>query len=338
MSWAETKRELGFARAILSGRPYNCLLQVTNRCNMKCSFCDFWPNGVVPQEELSLDEFRSLSSQLSEMGRFLVSIEGGEPFVRPDLVEIVRAFSGDHLPTLFTNGWYVTPGNAKALFDAGLTQVGVSVDYAVAARHDAKRVLPGAFDRAWRAVDAFRDAAPHGGKQVHVMTVLMSDNVDQLEPLLELSAARGVGHVITLLSKHGYRRGKGVDEWPSGSLSERLLGLWKKFPHWRFWREYVEKLDAFLSGGRMPTCRAGIQAFNIDHVGNVSPCVEKIDRIAGNLRREALAAIHARLAADRGEISKCQQCWTVCRGFSQLMGEGGTVRGWWDMATRMRSM
>jgi len=88
----------------------------------------------------------------------------------------------------------------------------------------------------------------------------------------------------------------------------------------------------------MPTCRAGIQSFNIDHVGNVSACIERIDRIAGNLRREPLAAIHARLAADREEVSKCQQCWTACRGFGQLMGEGGTFRGWYDLATRMRSM
>jgi MoaA/NifB/PqqE/SkfB family radical SAM enzyme len=338
MSWKERMRELGFARSIGSGRTYNCLLQVTNRCNMKCSFCDFWPNGVPPQEELSIEEFRSLSRQLSGLGRCLLSIEGGEPFVRPDLVEIVRAFSDDHLPVLFTNGWYVTAENAKALFEAGLAQAGVSVDYAEAARHDAKRVLPGAFERAWKAVDAFKAAAPHGGKQVHVMTVLMSDNVDQIEPLLERSAARGVGHVVTLLSKHGYRRGKGVDEWPTGSLSGRLLALWRRFPHWRFWREYVERMDAFLSGGAMPTCRAGIQSLNVDHVGNVSACVERIDRIVGNIRREPLAAIHARLAADREEVSKCQKCWTVCRGFSQLMSGGGTLRGWWDMATRMRSM
>lgn len=338
MSWKERVREMKFARSVLAGRPYNCLLQVTNRCNMKCSFCDFWPNGVAPQEELSLDEIRSISRQLSELGKFLVSLEGGEPFVRSDLVDIVRAFSDDHLPTLYTNGWYVTPENARALFDAGLTQVGVSIDYAEALRHDAKRVLPGTFERAWRAVDAFRDAAPHGGKQVHVMTVLMADTVDELEPLLELSAARGVGHVVTLLSKHGYRRGRGGDAWPSGALSDRLVGLWEKHPHWRFWREYLERMDTFLAGGPMPTCRAGIQSFNIDHVGNVSPCIERIDRIAGNVRREPLKEIHARLAADREEISKCQQCWTACRGFSQLLGDGGSFRSWYGLATRMRSM
>ena len=338
VSWKERMRELGFARSVWTGRPFNCLLQVTNRCNMKCSFCDFWPNGVSPQEELSIEELRSISAQLSGLGRFLVSIEGGEPFVRPDLVDIVRAFSDDHLPALFTNGWYVTTENARALFEAGLAQVGVSIDYAVSSRHDTKRVLPGAFERAWQAVEAFKAAAPHGGKQVHVITVLMSDNVDQIEPLLELSAARGIGHVVTLLSKHGFRRGRGGDEWPTEAVSGKLLSLWKKHSHWRYPGEYVEKIDTFLSGGPMPTCRAGIQSFNIDHVGNVSACIERIDRIAGNLRREPLAAIHARLAADREEVSKCQQCWTACRGFGQLMGEGGTFRGWYDLATRMRSM
>ncbi|HEV3027143.1 MAG TPA: radical SAM protein, partial [Planctomycetota bacterium] len=228
MSWKERMRELGFARSIWTGRPFSCLLQVTNRCNMKCSFCDFWPNGVSPQEELTLDEMRSISRQLSGLGRFLVSIEGGEPFVRPDLVEIVRAFSGDHLPALFTNGWHVTDENAEALFGAGLAQAGVSIDYAVPERHDAKRVLPGAFDRARKAIEAFKRAAPHGGRQVHVITVLMKDNVDQIEPLLELSASHGVGHVITLLARDGYRRGKGGDDWPKEAVSEKLLALWKR--------------------------------------------------------------------------------------------------------------
>jgi hypothetical protein len=79
------RRQLGFAVNLLRRRPFQCLLQVTNRCNMKCSFCDFWPNGALPHEELTIDEFRQLAGQLSGLGRFLVSIEGGEPFVRADL-------------------------------------------------------------------------------------------------------------------------------------------------------------------------------------------------------------------------------------------------------------
>lgn len=96
--------DLRFAAGIAMRRPFQVLVQVTNRCNMKCSFCDFWPNGAHPREELSVDDFRQLAADLAKQGTFLVSIEGGEPFLRPDLVEIVRAFSAKHVTVLYTNG------------------------------------------------------------------------------------------------------------------------------------------------------------------------------------------------------------------------------------------
>ena len=328
-------RELGFAAGVLRRRPFQCLLQVTNRCNMQCHFCDFWPNGAAPSEELTLAELTDLARQLDGLGRFLVSIEGGEPFVRPDLVEIVRAFARRHLALLFTNGWYVDPGIAARLFAAGLAQVGVSIDYPDARRHDAQRGLPGAWARAWRAVDAFRDAAPHGERQVHVMTVLMDDNWRELDALLAQSRARGVGHSVTLLSTTGFRRAGGAT-LPVEPVSAALVELWRRHPHLRTFEGYLDGIDRFLAGRELPACRAGHQSFNVDHVGNVSACIEKIDRVAGNLRREPLAAIHARLRA-RDEGAGCQACWTACRGFSQLLGDGGRPAAWRDLATRMRS-
>jgi MoaA/NifB/PqqE/SkfB family radical SAM enzyme len=329
-------RELGFAWTVAARRPFNLLLQVTNRCNMTCSFCDFWPNGAPPEQELSLEELRRLAAELAALGHAIVSIEGGEPCVRPDLVEIVRAFGTEHLPVLYTNGWYVTPELARSLFDAGLMQVGVSIDYPDE-RHDRKRGLPGAAQRAWAAVDALRGAAPHGGKQVHVMTVLTRDNANDVEALLELSAARGVGHVVTLLSDRGYRRGKGQDVLPEPGVGTALLELWRRHPHWRFFREYVERIDAFLAHQPLPTCRAGQQTFNVDHLGNVSACIETIDRAVGSLRDAPLSELRERLRARQEEVAACQQCWTACRGFSQSLSAGGSARGWWDLASRMRS-
>lgn len=335
MELAALRRDLGFAVNLLRRRPFQCLLQVTNRCNMQCRFCDFWPHGALPQEELTVEEYRRLSGQLAELGRFLVSIEGGEPFVRPDLADIVRAFAGRHLPLLFTNGWYVTPAAADELFAAGLVQAGVSIDYPDAERHDRQRGLAGAFARAWRAVDAFREAAPHGGRQVHVMTVLMDDNRPDLGALLAMSAARGVGHSITLLSPNGFRRAAG-QALPTTAVSGDLLTLWRRHPHFRTFRDYLAGIDAFLAADALPTCRAGLQSFNVDHVGNVSPCIEKIDTVVGNVRQEPLGAIHARLV-QREDGATCQACWTACRGFSQALGGGGTPAAWRDLATRMRS-
>ncbi len=339
-------RDLRFASGILLRRPFQVLIQVTNRCNMKCSFCDFWPHPAPRHAELTVAEYARVAAELSAIGCFLCSIEGGEPLGRPDIVEIVRAFSAAHVSTLFTNGWHVTAEKARALFAAGLVHACVSIDYATAARHDRKRGMPGATERAWRAVELLRQAAPHGGKQVHVMTVVMKDNQDELESLFEKSAAAGVGHQITLLSTSGYRRGHGgsapsddrgvLDELPDPGLGAKLLTLWERHPHARFFRDYAQGIDDFVGKGALPACSAGEQSFNIDHLGNVSPCIEKIDRPVGNVRESSLLELLARLRAAKASAG-CQDCFTACRGFVQALGRGGTWRSFKDMSARMRS-
>ncbi len=338
MDFSVMKKDAAFTAGLLRKKPFSCLIQVTNRCNMECSFCDFWPNAAPRKEELTVAEYARIAEELDALGCFLISIEGGEPLIRPDLVDIIRVFGKKHIPALFTNGWYITPEKARELFAAGLTHASVSIDYPDAARHDKKRGLPGTFERAWKAVDHFRDAAPRGGKQVHVITVLMEDNWRDLEPLLQQSKAHGVGHQITLLSISGFRRNKqGPDAMPPPQVSEPMLRLWEKYPHVRFFREYFERMDAFLTEGPMPTCRAGAQGFNLDHVGNVSPCIEKIDDHVGNVRKESMATLHARLLGKKDEVARCQACWTACRGFQQSAGDGGSVRAFLDLGARMRT-
>jgi MoaA/NifB/PqqE/SkfB family radical SAM enzyme len=335
------KRDVAFSAGLLKKKPFHCLVQVTNRCNMQCSFCDFWPNAAPKRDELTSAEFWRVSDELSELGCFLISIEGGEPLIRPDLRDIVYAFSRHHIPALYTNGWYVTKENASALWDAGLVHAAVSIDYPDRGRHDDKRRLVGTYDRAWKAIETLRDTAPRGGKQVHVMTVLMESNWRDMEELFQKSAAYGVGHQVTLLSTQGYRRGKGdagespADRSPPPECAEALTRLWDQHTHVRFFREYFERMGAFLSGSAMPTCRAGLQSLNIDHVGNVSPCIEKIDEVVGNVRDHSLAELHARLLGRQQEIAACQRCWTSCRGFNQAMGDGGTLSNWAALATRM---
>lgn len=336
--FTKAQRDLRFLGGVLRRRPFHALVQVTNRCNMRCSFCDFWPHGVSPRRELGVADYERVAAEMAGIGCFLVSVEGGEPLLRPDIADIVRAFGRRHVPLLYTNGWFVTDDKARALFDANVAQVGVSIDFPDAARHDAKRGLPGTFERARRALDHLLKHAPHGSAQVHVMTVLMRDNQDDLEALLQLSAAAGVGHCVTLLSTDGFRRGKGSDDaLPSAaSLSTRLLDLHRRHPHLRAFRDYLSHMDAFMQGGAMPTCHAGEQSFNIDHLGNVSPCIERIDATAGNVREEALPAILARMHGLES-VARCQDCWTLCRGFSQALGQGASWRSLVDLGTRMRS-
>ncbi len=332
------KKDLSFTAGIVGKRPFQVLVQLTNKCNMRCSFCDFWPNVAPRADELSLEDVRRVSRELKELGTFLVSIEGGEPLVRPDLVPIVEAFSEHHVTALFTNGWLVTPVIARDLYSAGLVHASVSIDYPDAARHDAKRGLEGAFDRAWRAVDHFRDAAPRGGKQVHVMSVVMQDNWRELPALFEQSASKGVGHQLTLLSVSGFRRAKeGVDELPPPEAGPAIAEWHGRYRHLRMFREYFTRAGDWLSHRALPECNAGLQSFNIDHVGAVSACIERIDETVGNVKTASVRDLHAALAARQHERAGCQRCWTACRGFAQSLSDGASVSALVEMASRMRT-
>lgn len=340
--WQAWKKDLAFTAGIVGSKPFQVLIQLTNKCNMRCSFCDFWPNVAPRSEELTVADYARLADELASIGTFLISVEGGEPLVRPDLVEIIRVLSQKHITALFTNGWLVTDSIAKELYNAGLVHASVSIDYPDAARHDAKRGLDGAFDRAWKAVDTFVAHAPRGGKQVHVISVVMESNWRDLPQLFQQSAARGVGHQMTLLSVNGFRRGSdGPDKLPPPECGPALVQWHKEYKHIRMLKGYFAQSEQWLKGGEaraaLPTCYAGEQTFNIDHVGAVSACIERIDESVGTVKTQHIRDLLALLKARHPERAHCQDCWTLCRGVAQELGHGASISALTEMGARMRT-
>ena len=114
----QLKKDARFAAGLARRQPFNCLIQITNRCNLTCSFCDFWPNPAPKHEELSVAELERLGDELHDLGTFLISIEGGEPFVRADIFDVVRVLSKHHITSIFTSGWFMTAEHARRAWDA----------------------------------------------------------------------------------------------------------------------------------------------------------------------------------------------------------------------------
>jgi MoaA/NifB/PqqE/SkfB family radical SAM enzyme len=307
-------------------RPLHAIVQVSNRCNLTCGFCSFWENPARKSDEMTVADFVTLSGKLAQAGSMVVSIEGGEPTMRGDLVEIVDAFARHHHPLMATNGWFMTPELAQRLWDAGLDTCGVSIDYPDA-RHDAYRGKPGTLDAARRAIDVLRDRAPRGAGQVFVMTVVMHDNVDDLRALLELSREHDVRHQVTVISTVGAGRHVRAQHRPAVGAGARLLELKREFPHLVSFTGYLEGVDDFLAGKPHARCWAGERFLNIDHLGDVSPCIEKLHLRAGNLLREPWSVVAARLAA-LDEPKHCNDCWTSCRGFVEQMSGFPQLRAW----------
>jgi len=325
-AWRGARLLTGF----VAERPIHCIVQVSNRCNLTCAFCSFWERPAHPRDELTVDDFEIIAAKLAEAGSMVVSIEGGEPLLRPDIVEIVRAFARYHHPILFTNGWRVTRDLALGLWAAGLTEIGVSIDYPSAEQHDAHRGKKGTFAAALAALEVLRDTAPHGRRQVAVMTVIMHDNLDGFDDLLRLSDERGVNHQCTLISTTGDGRHDRGPRPPPPDAGRRLLELKRRHRHFVSFTGYLEGVDRFLGGEVRTPCWAGQRFLNVDHMGDVSPCIEKLHLVAGNLRRDPWTLVAERLAAIE-ETRTCTSCYTSCRGFVEEMSGRPRSRSWREL-------
>lgn len=105
------------------------LLEITARCNMNCTFCFAEPDGA---QDPSLDSVKRWIDDLTEPGKTLLQLSGGEPTVRDDLPEIVAYAKqvGCKYVQLNSNGLRLAEDEAfvKRLADAGLSFVFMQFD------------------------------------------------------------------------------------------------------------------------------------------------------------------------------------------------------------------
>ncbi len=174
------------------GRVHDDLrVSVTDRCNLRCSYCmPVEPTWFPRADLLTYEEITRMVRVASTVGVRKVRVTGGEPLVRRDLHRLIASLAG--LPdiedvSLTTNGVLLAEA-VVALRDAGLRRVNVSLDTLDRARF---RALTGRdeLDRVLRGLDAAVDA---GLAPVKLNVVLLRGvNDDEAETLVEHGRERG---------------------------------------------------------------------------------------------------------------------------------------------------
>ncbi|KPK42797.1 MAG: 12,18-didecarboxysiroheme deacetylase, partial [Planctomycetes bacterium SM23_25] len=117
-------------------------------CNLRCVHCYSHSENRRYDDELSTDEAVRMLDDLAAFGVPVVLFSGGEPLMRPDLMELLdRAVGLGMRAVLSTNGTLINAGVAARLKAAALSYVGVSLD-GLKDVNDEFRGVAGAFDRA----------------------------------------------------------------------------------------------------------------------------------------------------------------------------------------------
>lgn len=173
-------------------------LSVTDRCDLRCAYCMPERQSFLPRSEvLSLEELHDLALGFIARGITKLRLTGGEPLVRRDVIELVRALGrklGDGLAelTLTTNGTQLAQ-HADTLAAAGVKRINVSLD---------------TLDRARFASLARRDSLPlvlegiaaakEAGIRIKLNTVALK-GVNEAELADLIRWAHGQGHELTLI-------------------------------------------------------------------------------------------------------------------------------------------
>ncbi|MCX8041064.1 MAG: radical SAM protein [Thermodesulfobacteriaceae bacterium] len=126
---------------------------VTKACNLKCSHCYASSDASPSSEELTTKEGLSLLEDLAKFRVPVILFSGGEPLIRPDILDLIKKAVDLNLRTVVsTNGTLIDLNLAKELKKLGVSYVGISLD-GVGEVHDRFRGEKGAFEKVLKAVE-----------------------------------------------------------------------------------------------------------------------------------------------------------------------------------------
>jgi MoaA/NifB/PqqE/SkfB family radical SAM enzyme len=185
-------------RTDIAERPPVCLyLEVTNRCNLLCTTCPRTYEELEPPADMSWDLFASIVDQVPDLARAV--LHGvGEPMLVANLPRMVRYLKDRSAYVLFnTNGTVLSARHGRALIDAGLDELRVSLD---ASNRESFKAIRGRdyFGRILRNVRAFRvlqEREGHIRPQVSVWITGLKETVEELPAFVKVAADIGVKEV-----------------------------------------------------------------------------------------------------------------------------------------------
>jgi MoaA/NifB/PqqE/SkfB family radical SAM enzyme len=280
--------------------PLNITLELTRRCNAKCDYCNHWKEQRQTEQEIV--DFVAIVNRFNP---FSVTICGGEPFMRKDALDVIRAVKnvpGWRYVSIITNGWFLSEDRAQKLLDTGIDQINISLNWPDV-RQDDDRKLPGLFKKISHIVPWLTKK----GANVQMNSIIMNDNLDDVVPIAHLAHSWGASVMYTLYSElpaanHGHlfppeRQGRLFEVLKELEECRRVL---RNIGNTQW---YFDMIPTYVSGTEIKGCTAGKKTLHVSPGGMVRPCAE--------LPPVSHYSVYDHRAA---EPVSCTKCFQACRG------------------------
>jgi len=195
--WRMMRSGLTVLRKPLTVRtaPLHFQLEPATGCNLRCQTCQVPDYTPEQKKNMTLRQFQHIFDQIRPIK---VALSGaGEPFLNPDLLGIVRHAKSGGASVLTTTNFTLCTRKLAEIVDSGLDLIKISLD---AARPETYRKIRGAdfFDRIIRDIEGLQEAKRRKNSPtpfIRLQFVLQSDNLDQIEEMIDLAQRLGANSV-----------------------------------------------------------------------------------------------------------------------------------------------
>ncbi len=305
----------------------------TNQCNMRCAHCYRRANedaagariGHIAPDELSTEQAKQMITEIKRAGFQIMIFSGGEPLLRPDLMELgAFAASVGLRPVLGTNATLITEEKAYQLKEAGFMAAGVSLDSLDEAKLSAFRCFEGTLAQTLAGIENLKKA----GVRLQIHTTVMNWNLQELEKLTNFAVEIGaMAHHFFFLVPTGRAVEIERQQLTDADYERTIRWIMEKqksvsielkptcAPQFLRVAEQIVVKTRFSRG-----CLAGISYCIVSPDGNVRPCAY-LNNTLGNVKELAFDKIwenHPSFKLLRTEEvgGKCGRCSykAVCGG------------------------
>jgi MoaA/NifB/PqqE/SkfB family radical SAM enzyme len=238
-------------------------LVVIRRCNLSCGYCNEYDDHSPP---IPVEELFARVDHLAELGCLVLTLTGGEPFMHPDLDQVVaRAVSHGMVVTAISNAYPITKGWVERMNDAGLSLLQVSVDNV-----EPNDVSQKSWSKIKKRLLLLKE---HAKFKLNINAVLGSSPPQQTRDLIDEIRSLGFYMTVGLLHDQQGQIDPGLIGDILPEFHEEMRALCNKSFFHQFGEGWEQKM---LQGGTAPwRCRAGARYLYIDEFGKVAYCSQR---------------------------------------------------------------
>ena len=206
--------------SLVPGLPTYVQFEPVGICNLRCQMCplQFRTYGASPGSKRALASWELFERVIAEVPTLdLLQIQGlGEPMIHPRFFDMVRhAHERGIRVTTNTNMTLMTPERAQATLDSGLDTLHTSIDAVTPATYEAIRVYAN-YERVRRNLEGFLKARARAGTarpRVHLVMVIMRQNLDELPLVVRQAAAWGIDEMFVQQLSHEFGEAELPDQY-----------------------------------------------------------------------------------------------------------------------------